>query len=251
MDRDNVGTIRSIDDTAGLGSSDLHLRCRAQRNPKLELVRPPKPIDHPNAEPIPAAAQYWLAARRTELVDSDQAWGTALAAHGLSATLHIETRHAIEIRSARLADQLAAQPPDWLQWWLGPRPTDQAGATAWDDTIARIAAWHDRNNTPNDSARPRPQTNESRSRRALVCRDGSNPEPVEPLAQRHPQPEPAQVAALNGAALIERYAMLDQLLATAPPDCADLIDGLIAGGKDTRGAPRGAHRRAPRTSSSP
>ena len=70
------------------------------------------------------------------------------------------------------------------------------------------------------------------------------------LAQRHPQPEPAQVAALNGAALIERIAMLDQLLATAPPDCADLIDGLIAGGRTPGSSTRRSSTRTA-TSSSP
>ena len=132
MDRDNVGTIRSIDDTAGLAA--VTFTSAAGRNATRNLSWSDlKPIDHPNAEPIPAAAQYWLAARRTELVDSDQAWGRPSPP---TACLRPPTsRPATPSRSAQL-DSQTSSPPNHLTGSSGgsvharrTKPARQPGTT--------------------------------------------------------------------------------------------------------------------------
>ena len=187
-----------------------------------------RPIDHPQPTPIPGNAQDWLAARRTELDQLGDEWRTGLAAHGLTPDSGSETQQAIAIRSARVAEQLAADPPPWLRWWLGTRPAEPVGATAWDDTIAHIATWRDHQAIPSDTA-------------------GLGPEPSDPtlaerwyaameqilavrswLADRPTQPDPVEIAPLAGVALADRIEALDRLLATAPPDCRDLIDQVLA-----------------------
>ena len=231
LDRDNIGIVTAIEDASG--TATVTFRSTSGRNASRTLPWPDlKPIDAPKPAPLPHQAQQCLAAHRAELAQLDTAWRAALAAHGLTPTTDAVLQQAIATRVGRVANQLAADPPKWLRWWIGTRPADPAGAAAWDDTITRIATWRDRHHIPTDTA-------------------GLGPKPAEPplcdawyrelerildtrawLAARQTPVEPVEVAPLAGPALVERIEVLDRLLATAPPDCQNLIDGLLAGNAD-------------------
>jgi hypothetical protein len=137
IDRDNVGHVLTIDDTAGtclvqFDSIDGRTATKTLDWSNSSSSTTPTRRDHPPPPPQPSP-------RRTEQSPPRQAWATALAEHGCATGDADLYRRATHTALDQAAHQLRADPPEWLTTWLGHRPTTPAAATVWDDAVTRIA----------------------------------------------------------------------------------------------------------------
>ena len=222
IDRDNVGHVIAIDDTAG--NSHVHFESTNGRTATRtldwsELVV----IDHPEPVDLTPTAEATLAARRAAVETAEQAWAAALAVHGVAPGDADLYRRATHTALDQAAHQLRADQPEWLTTWLGHRPTTPAAAAVWDDAVTQIAhhrALHDiPANEPGLGHHPdNPEAAERRQ--ALMMRL---------LEDRlwladHPTPATPPLTLRTPASLMERQAELEQLLATAPEDQRSFVD---------------------------
>lgn len=143
-DRDNVGTIALIADSAGAAwtrfrSETGHISHRWI--PWEELT----PLDDAESAPteLPAAARRHLRVLELEVRAEHERWSRLLATHGVRSDERDLLMAAIHQRTERLAHRLAAQPPAWLDEIIGPAPDDAIGRAVWGDELRRIAAWRD------------------------------------------------------------------------------------------------------------
>ena len=97
---------------------------------------------------ITPAAADWLERSAAAVSALERAWSKELGRSQIEPGEVPRLLAAIEMRERRLAAALAGQSPPWLTGWLGARPEDPAGATAYDDALARIAVWRDRQRVP-------------------------------------------------------------------------------------------------------
>ena len=121
VDRDNVGHVIAIDDTAGTCTAHFESsdgRTAIKILDWAELVA----IDDPSEVVIPTAAADTLARRATAVEVAEQNWADALAAHGVRAGDAALYRRAVHTSADHAARQLQADPPEWLTTWLGQRP---------------------------------------------------------------------------------------------------------------------------------
>ena len=228
LDRDNVGTVIGLHDTAG----DATVRFIAHDGtPAIRTLAwsDLKPIDHAKPVDIPAEAQRWLDREADRIEMAANLWATSLADSSVEPGDAALLRRAIQTRREMLARQMHAESPDWLTWLVGARPSDPAGATVCDDTTSTIAAWRDVHHI--DPTQP-----------------GLGVAPIDPhereqwldamattlaqrawLGDRDPQVTPAAIPALTPVAFHNRISQLDQLFAGAPTDHSRIIDDLIAG----------------------
>ncbi|QRN80897.1 MAG: hypothetical protein JK586_05095 [Nocardiopsis sp. BM-2018] len=140
-DRDNVGTIALIADSAGAAWT----RFRSETGhishwwmPWEELT----PLDDAESPPteLPAAARRHLRMLELEVRAEHERWSRLLATHGIRSDERDLLMAAIHQRTERLAHRLAAQPPAWLDEIIGPAPDDAIGRAVWGDELRRIAA---------------------------------------------------------------------------------------------------------------
>jgi hypothetical protein len=222
IDRDNVGDVLSIDDTAGtclVHFESIDGRTATRTFGWAELVA----IDHPVAVDLTPAAEATLAARRAAVETAEHAWAAALAKQGVvpgDADLY---RRATHTALDQAAHQLRADQPTWLTTWLGQRPTTPAAAAVWDDAVTQIA--HHRAlysipaNEPGLGQRPDHAAGAERWQTLMMRVLEDRLWPAD-----HPVPDATPLAHRTPAELIQREAELNQLLSTAPVDQRSFID---------------------------
>ena len=230
LDRDNIGTIVALDDSAGV--CDVHFvndhgRCATRTLGWDQLVV----IDHPDpVEPTPTAATT-LERIATTVYTAEQQWATELATRGFSPGDATRYQRAINVATERAAHQLRADQPEWLTSWLGPRPTDAPGAAVWDDTTRRLAHYRTLHRLDDSTTGlgPRPDHPDTAAKwqhvmlRTLEDRIWLN--------DRHHQPTPT-LTTRSPADLVERRHQLEQLMRTAPPDQRHIIERLTTSHAD-------------------
>ena len=227
LDRDNVGHVLAIDDTAG--TCVVHFENDHGRNTTRtmrwhQLVV----IDHPDTVTLTPIAAATLAAMADDVAEAELDWAIGLSAYGVEPGDADLYRRAVHVAVDRAAHQLRAETPDWLTTWIGTRPCDAPGAAVWDDTASRIAQRRLLHGVGDDQPglglRPVEPSAAERWQQLMIriledrcwLADRHNNIPVETLAVRTP------------VELVERRAELEQLVATAPPDQHHLIEQVTA-----------------------
>jgi conjugative relaxase-like TrwC/TraI family protein len=228
-DWDNVGTVTAVFDTTGtalVAFTSADGRRNATRTlPWADL----QPIDHHDPVELSGEAVCYFALAEQALAETTGQWNEQLVAAGINPNEPELVSAAIEQRRQLAAHQIAADAPSWLNWWLGPRPTDPAGAQIHDDEVAHLAAWRDARHldpaTPGYGPPPDdPQLLERWRQhldRSLTTRTW--------LATHHPHLDPEPTPAVDIAAIRQRLNELDALLATAPPDQTRIITAIHTG----------------------
>jgi conjugative relaxase-like TrwC/TraI family protein len=228
LDWDNVGTIRRLHDHNGTAVVRFVAADGATATRTLPWSRL-HPIDRHAPTALTHAAQQWIEQQHRELHEREIAWADTLATQSVQPDDTRRLTAAVELRTQRLGNQLRAEPPAWLTWWLGPRPTDPAGATTHDDTITQLAAWRDRHHlrpsSPGYGPPPGDPNQNDDWRHAMDTTLTTRTW----LTQRSVTLEPVALPTWTEAEINDRLHELDQILATAPPDQARLIDDLTAG----------------------
>jgi hypothetical protein len=224
IDRDNVGHVLDIDDTAGTCAvyfEDDHGHAATKILPWGQLVA----IDNPDTVDLSPAAVDTLDRLAVRVAGLEQAWAEALAEHGVDPGDADRYRRATHVAVDRAAQELRGDQSAWLTTWLGSRPADPAGAAVWDDAVTRIAHHRCLYNVDPDEPGlgPRPvDADTDRKWQALMMRL---------LEDRcwlddHRTPSRPTLAEREPASLVARRDELQRLVATAPADQHALIDRL-------------------------
>jgi len=228
LDRDNVGTVIDVHDTAG----DATVRFIAHDGTPAIRTLPwsdLKPIDHPEPVDVSAEAQQWLDREAERIETSGNRWANALADPSVEPGDAALLRRAVRTRQESLARQMHADSPDWLTWWVGARPSDPAGATAWDDTTSTIAAWRDLHHIDPSQPGLGATPTDPEEREQWLDTMAATLAQRAWLGDRDPQVTPAAIPALTPVEIHDRISQLDQLFANAPTDHSRIINDLIAG----------------------
>ncbi|MEZ5259950.1 MAG: hypothetical protein R2705_24620, partial [Ilumatobacteraceae bacterium] len=147
LDRDNVGTIEALNDHHG--TVTVHFENTQGRSTTRTfgwhqvLV-----IDQPQPVTLTTDAIDHLEAVAGDIDWRRSRWLDHHRQHGIEPGDHDRYTAAVQLLVDRAARELRGAPPEWLTRTLGHRPTDQARAVVWDDTIHRIADWRTRHNIP-------------------------------------------------------------------------------------------------------
>ncbi len=227
-DRNNIGIVTALDDTAGrvnveFISAEGRTAERSFRWDDLTIIKP----RHPAARVRAAAATNALATIVGEHRDGIDRWARLLASDNVAVDdAHIYGR-AGRLHVDRATARIVAAQPDWLTRILGERPTAPAAAQVWDDSVRDIASYRTRHQisdrtTPLGAPEVADQliawegasTNVAEAR---IWLDTYSPEPTRPLRAR------------SAAELAERRTELDVILATAPADQRHVITALTSG----------------------
>ncbi|MGE0796258.1 MAG: MobF family relaxase, partial [Acidimicrobiia bacterium] len=230
LDRNNIGTITALDDHAG--TAHVVFVATDGRQAERELPWGDVQIMGPNPTPraLPEHARATLDRIVGPAQEQQRRWTEILADHGVVPGDRHRFERAARVATDRAADRLAADQPDWLTEWLGPRPARPAPAQVWDDAVRDIAAHRARHHVsdPTSALGPRPADPVSGApwddgqrliARTRVWLDTHTPTPV--IA-------PTRTRSLRE--LHDRRHELDAILATAPADQRDLITQLQADG---------------------
>ncbi len=230
LDRNNIGTVISLDDTAGtvrvvFVATDGR---EAQRDMRWDEVQ----IMDRDCQPryLPPATQAALDRAVAPARERIECWHTVLADHGVGpADRHVYER-AARLTIDRAASHLAAAQPDWLTERIGTRPARPAAAQVWDDTVRHLAGHRTRHHI-NDlhsalgTAPADPTVAETWDRgNRLVA------EARVWLDTHTPGPTLAHTRIRSRLELEDRRDVLDATFATAPADHRGLIDQLQTGG---------------------
>ena len=213
-DRHNVGTVTHIDDHTG--TATVHFVSAAGTEAEHDFAwHSLRIIDaNPASRVLGTQAAVTLQRQGAEMVSQLDDWNQIVRQLGTEPGDVARYRHALHRHTERLARELEASRPDWLEHLLGPRPHDASGAQTWDDATRTIV-----------------------TRQASADAVGTLPDPL--LAQtlcetrtwlassdRH---QPIEVAVRTIDELEQRLTQLDDILATAPADCRHFIAELQAG----------------------
>lgn len=225
LDRDNVGTVESIDDKHGVAlvrflSNDGRTAARSLAWVDLKV------IDGQESVELTSAAKTLLARGLADVQAAEDRWTRALLVAGINPSLAAELSEALRIRSERVAADLVASSPAWLTAWFGRRPSDAIGATMWDDAVADVAVWRDHHGvdaaTPGLGAAPSDSAQLGDWRSASVAALDAH----RWLAAQPALVPPISISPMHPSQITTRLAELDELLSTAPPDCRRLITRL-------------------------
>jgi conjugative relaxase-like TrwC/TraI family protein len=222
LDRDNIGHVISIDDTAA--TCLVHFENQRGANttktmPWSELIV----IDRPATVDLSPAARATLASLAHELAEAELDWTIALTAHAVEPGDADLYRRAANIAIDRAAHELRGDTPEWLTTWIGARPADAPGAAVWDDTTNHIARHRLLHGVPDHEPglgpRPRNATAADQWQQSMlrVLQDRCW------LTDRHHKPT-VPVTVRASAELVRRQSELQQLLASAPADQRQFID---------------------------
>ena len=228
LDRNNVGTITAIHDTTGQATLLFisETGTPAQRTLHWHNLHP---IDHPAPAPLTPEAHQWLTARTEQLAAITSDWEHHLGTTNVTTGEAALVEQAITTRTATLAHQLHAHMPAWLATWIGPRPTDPAGATRWNDTITHIATYRDRHHITSGQPGLGPQPGQVEERQQWNQAMNTVLTNKTWLTTHQPQPAPTTIRPLTPSEIRDRITELEQLFATAPHDTTHLIDHLTGG----------------------
>jgi conjugative relaxase-like TrwC/TraI family protein len=224
LDRDNIGHLIALNDTDGtcdvlFVNDQGRSATRTMKWSELVVIDEPEPT---------ALTDEVVATLERVTDDIDRAargWASALASHGVEPGDADRFQRAAQVACDRAAHRLRADPPAWLDNWLGPRPPDGLGASVWDDAIARIArhrAVHEVEEGTSGLG-PRPPAPEASEpwREAMLrtLRDRVW------LTDRQHEPQPIRPT-MSPTAMHERRAELLALTSTAPADQRELVGRL-------------------------
>ncbi len=225
IDRDNVGHVHDIDDTAGtctvhFESVDGRVAIRTLDWERLVAIDTPDPVNL-----TPAAAET-LAQRTALLSHTEREWADALAMREVAPGDADLYRRAVHTATDHAARRLQAEPPEWLTTWLGHRPATPAAASVWDDATTRIAHHRLLHKTPDTEpgigARPTDPTDSNRWQ-ALMLRLLED----RIWLSNHPTPIVEPLATCTPTELIDRQLELQRLLNGAPADQRQFIDRIV------------------------
>ncbi len=226
LDRDNIGHVVSIDDTAV--TCLVHFENERGRNTTKtmswsELIV----IDHPDTVDLSPAATATLNTMAGDVAEAELDWKIELSAYGIEPGDADLYRRAANVAIARTAHQLRSDTPDWLTTWIGTRPTDAPGATIWDDTTNHIARHRLIHNIPDHQPglgpRPHDTAPEDQWQQSMlrILEDRCW------LTDRHAIPSAPLIVRSPGE-LIVRRTELEALVATAPPDQRHAVERITA-----------------------
>lgn len=226
LDRNNIGTITAVDDTAGTVS--VVFVATDGRQAERELSWGDVQVIDPNVaeRALPQMANDTLERLTTPLHQQQDRWTEILAAEGLKPEDRVRYERAVRLSIERETNTLAAAQPDWLTDLLGPRPSRPAAAQVWHDTVTAIAAHrlrhHIDDHTPGLGPRPASatgaedwDTTQRSVARARIWLDTHDPSPIVPTSRSRTTVE-----------LDDRRQELEAILASAPADQRGLITQL-------------------------
>jgi conjugative relaxase-like TrwC/TraI family protein len=226
-DRNNVGTVISIDDPSGTAevqflSRDGREAIREFDWEQLRLVDQ----DSPERLLTPAAEQR-LARLTGGLQHRIDAWDRAVRTHGFEPGDTARLSRAASTHLTRSAARLVAHAPDQIEWYLGKQPIDPAGAATWLDGARAVAAWRLTHDTPPTVAgiggRPTDATahdwdelSDHLARTRLWLESSDRLVAESPVVPSHGE-------------LVTRLDELTEILDTAPADCRHFVAELQSG----------------------
>ena len=229
VDRNNVGTVTSINDRAGtcavtfVSASGRNAE-RTFRWDQISILEPRQPQPRTMTAAATQSLESIVGGHRGDL----RRWDAHLANRNVAPEDASICDRAARLHTERAAARLASSPPDWLTRTLGERPTAPAAVQVWDDAVRETAAFRARHNvtdssTPFGAAGHVTEAWDEASTalaRARVWLDTFSPSPAIPPRAR------------TTAELTERRAELDTILATAPGDQRRIVS-VLAGGQLT------------------
>ncbi len=230
LDRNNIGTILALDDTAGTVRVVFVATAgrEAQRDMRWDEVQiMDRDLLPRHLQPATQAALDRAVAPARERIER---WHAVVADHGVGpADRHVYER-AARLSVDRAAAHLAAAQPDWLTERIGTRPTRPAAAQVWDDTVRHLAGHRTRHhiNDPHSALGTAPadptlaETWDRGNRLVAEARVW--------LDTHTPGPTLAPTRIRSRLELEDRRDILDATFATAPADHRGLIDQLQTGG---------------------
>lgn len=230
LDRDNIGTIVSLDDTAGtvraeFVATDGRVAERDLRWDQAEIIDPSTPEPRRLTTGAQVALDRWAAPVRQRV----ERWYQVLADHGVGPSDRHVHQRAARLNIDRAAAHLAATQPQWLADLLGARPTRPAAAQVWDDTVAHIASHRARHHITDPAFGPVPA---DPTLAAVWGRGHAVVAQARVWLDTHttrPAIGPTRTRSIRE--LEDRRHELDAILELAPADHRGLIDQLRAGGQ--------------------
>ena len=230
LDRNNLGTITTVDDAAG--TVRVLFVATDGRQAERELPWSDIHVIDPNvtARPLPQVASDTLERLTTPLHHQHGRWTAILAAEGLSSGDRARYERAVRLSIERKTNTLGAAQPDWLTDLLGPRPARPAATQVWDDAVTVIATHrlrhHIDEHSPGLGTRPASttgaedwETTQHVVARARIWLETHDPSPIVPTSRSRSTVE------LDG-----RRQELEAIFASAPADQRGLITQLRAEG---------------------
>jgi hypothetical protein len=228
-DWDNVGTIMAIFDRTGTALVSFTSGDKQRTATKTLAWSDLTPLDRPEAADPTPESEHYFALAAAEIDELTHAWHTALTTEGIAIHEPKVVTGALTARRELVTHALAAEPPTWLTWWLGPRPTDPAGADIWDTELGDLAAWRDTHHLTLDVPGYGPQPDDPQQRERWnehIDRSFATRTWLAEHTPDLPTPDPHDV---DITAVRQRLHELGTLLATAPPDQSRIIADLTAG----------------------
>lgn len=230
LDRNNIGTITEVDDSAGTVRV-LFVATNGRQAERELSWRDVQVIDPKAAErALPQVASDTLERLITPLHQQQDRWTEILDAEGLKPGDRVRYERAVRLSIERETNTLAAAQPGWLTDLLGPRPSRPAATQVWDDTVASIAAHRLRHHldehTPGLGTRPASttgaeewDTTQRAVARSRIWLETHDPSPIVPTSRSR-----------STAELDDRRQELEAIFAAAPADQRGLITQLRAEG---------------------
>ena len=213
-DRHNVGTVTHIDDHAG--TATVHFVSAASKVAEHDFAWHSLRIIDTDPAPRVLGTQAAVTLQRqgAEFVSQLDDWNQIVRQLGAEPGDVARYQHALHRHVERLARDLTANQPDWLEHLLGHRPHDVSGAQTWDDATRKIVTHQASASTVGTLPDPQLAQSLCETRTWLAS------------SNRH---EPIEVAVRTVDELEQRLTQLGDILATAPADCRHFIAELQAG----------------------
>ena len=228
-DRNNIGVVTAIDDTAGQAVVEFVSEAgktaeRAFSWDQLTIIEP----RHPQPRTLGPDATAALQAVTNQHQAGINRWTTVLAESNVAVDDPRIYTSAARLHIDRATAQVVAEPPRWLQSVLGERPTAPAAAQVWDDTVRDLATYRARHHVQDATSPlgPVPTNPDMLSQWKLAATSLSDN--VAWLDQYDPSPiDAGRVRTLSE--LTDRRAELDTIIATAPTDQRHILTAITNG----------------------
>jgi conjugative relaxase-like TrwC/TraI family protein len=226
-DRNNVGTVISIDDPSGTVEVQFLSRDGREAIRQFDWEQLRLVDQNPPERLLTPAAEQRLARLTGGLQHRIDAWDRAVRTHGFEPGDAARLSRAASTHLTRSAARLVADSPDQIEWYLGKQPIDPAGAATWLDGARAVAAWRLTHDTPPTvagiGARPTDATAHDWDELSdYLARTRLWLESSDRLVAESP------VVPSQGE-LVTRLDELTEILDTAPADCRHFVAELQSG----------------------